>query len=97
MGNIIQNIAGMADLTEQIVAADFLVASKGGIKMYAAALAETTNPAVREVLRKHLMVAIDNHERITNYMISKNYYHPFDIKKQIDMDIEAVNKVLNLQ
>lgn len=97
MGNIIQNIAGMSNMTEQVIASDFLAATKAGIKMYATALTETTNSDIRETLRKHLMVAIDNQERITNFMIKKRYYNPFDMKQQITMDIEAADNILTME
>jgi similar to spore coat protein len=74
-----------------------MLAAKMGVKMYAAAIAESTNNEVREVLRKHLMVAIDMQEKITNYSISKRYYEPFNIKKQLTMDMEAVDKVLEME
>jgi similar to spore coat protein len=97
MSNIIQNIAGMADMTEQIIVSDALVGIKAGIKMYAGAIAESTNTNVRETLRKQLMVAIDAHEKVTKYAIDKGYYKPYDLKEQIQMDTNAVNNVLNLE
>lgn len=96
MANIIQNMAGMGNLTEQIIASDFLTASKAGIKMYAYALTEAATPNVRDILHKHLDVAIQTHEKITNYMISKRYYHPYDPQKQINADLQAIDNVMNI-
>lgn len=97
MSNIIQNMAGMGSMTEQIIATDFLLAAKTGVKMYTYALTEAASPNVREVLRRHLDTAIQTHEKITNYMVSKGYYHPYDLQKQISQDTEAINTFMNLE
>lgn len=85
----------MININEQDIASDFLSGVKSAIKVYASSLTEVTNKDVRETLRNHLMSAIDTHEKITNYMINKNYYYPFDIPKQIDMDLQAIDKLIN--
>jgi spore coat protein CotF len=41
------------------------------------------------------MLAIDAHEKITNYMVNKNYYYPYDIPKQLQMDLQAIDKLTN--
>lgn len=97
MANIIQNMAGMGDMTEQVIATDFLLASKTAIKNYAAALAETATPAVRDILRRQFDVAVGTHERITNYMMSKGYYHAYNPEEQIRVDMKASDTVMNLQ
>ncbi|HEX9062004.1 MAG TPA: spore coat protein [Clostridia bacterium] len=97
MANAIQNMAGMGNMTEQVIATDFLLAAKSGIKGYAAALAETASPEVRDVLRRQLDVAIGTHERITNYMLSKGYYQAYNPQEQIKIDLKAADTALNLQ
>ena len=97
MGNILQNIAGMTDMTEQIIASDFLIAAKAGVRNYAVALSETTTPEVREVLRRHLDIAISMHEKITMFMIKKGYYHVEDPQEQLRIDIKNADTVLNLE
>jgi similar to spore coat protein len=47
MAHLLQNMAGMGDLTEQVIITDFLIASKSANKNYAAAIAETTTPEVK--------------------------------------------------
>jgi similar to spore coat protein len=97
MANMVQNIAGMGNMTEQVVATDFLLASKTAIKNYAAALAETASPQVRDILRKQMDVAIGTHERITNYMMSKGYYHAYNPDEQIRIDMKAADTVMGIQ
>jgi len=88
-----QNMTGM---TDQVIATDCLLSAKTGIKSYAVALAESATPEVREALKRQLNTAIDTHEQISNYMISKGYYHPDSIQEQLTVDLQATNTALNL-
>lgn len=97
MGNLLQNMAGMADMTEQVIATDFLISAKAGVRNYAMAISETATPEVRDVLRRHLDVAIGTHERIANYMAKKGYYYADDPQAQMKVDMKAADTVLNIQ
>jgi similar to spore coat protein len=97
MGNIIQNIAGVSNMTDEIISYDFLLATKSGIKMYTDALTETVNPKIREVLNKHLHDILYSHEKIVNYMVEKGYYYPKDMDKQITKDLEAIEKFASIE
>lgn len=97
MANIIQNLAGMGDLSEQVIATDFLLASKSAIKNYATALSETATPEVKETLRRQLDSAIDTHGKITDYMINKGYYHVYNPQEQQKVDKKASDTVMNMQ
>ncbi len=96
MGKLLKNMAGMGDLTEQIIASDLLNSAKDGIKNYAVALTETASPQVRTVLKRHLNDAVDTHEQISNYMISKGYCQAYNPKEQIKADITAVDQAMSL-
>lgn len=96
MANIIQNMAGMGALTEQVIATDFLLGSKTAVLKYAMAITETATPEVRDTLRRQLDVAIGTHEKITQYMIDKGYYHAYNPAEQLKIDMQASNTVLNL-
>lgn len=95
--NIIQNMAGMSDMTEQVIATDFLMNAKSAVRNYAIAISETTTPEVREVLRRHLDAAIMSHERILKYMTANNYYHVHNPQEQMIVDNKTSNTALNLQ
>lgn len=97
MANMVQNMAGMGNMTEQVIATDFLLSSKAAIKGYAAALAETATPEVRDVLRRQFDVAVGTHERISNYMMNKGYYHAYNPQEQIRVDLRASDTVMGLQ
>jgi similar to spore coat protein len=96
MAGMIQNMAGMGGMTDQVIATDLLVSAKSGIKNYALALTETTTPEVREALKDQLNSAIESHEQITGYMISKGYYHPGNMSEQLSVDMQATETALNL-
>jgi len=95
MTNIIQNMAGFGNMTEKVVGEDALAMVKLEIKMYADALCEVTSSSVREILHKHLNKTIETHQQLTDFMVEKEYYFPANIKKQINLDIEEVDKFIN--
>mgnify|MGYP000465556618 CR=1 FL=1 len=96
MANIIQSLAGVGDLSEQVIATDLLISSKNAIKSYAAALAESTTPNVKNVLKKQLDDAIKAHDRISTYMMNKGYYNAYEPGEQINKDKEAAEAVMSL-
>ncbi|OIJ15239.1 spore coat protein [Anaerobacillus arseniciselenatis] len=96
MNQIVQNLTGMGPLTDQVIATDLLIAAKSGIKNYSVAITEASTPEVRATLQQHLDDAINLHEQITNYMISKGYYHPNNVQEQISVDQLAAQTALNL-
>jgi similar to spore coat protein len=95
MNEFMQNITGMDGMTDQMIAADFLFATKSGIKSYAVAITESANPEIKQMLRNHLDDAIDLHQGVTTYMIDKGYYHPADVEEQLKVDMAASSTVLN--
>ena len=96
MNTILEAITGTDRLTDQIIAADFLNVAKMGIKNYAAALAETSSPEIRNTLKVQLNDAINTHEKITNYMLDKGWYQVHDVNEQIKMDLQNAKKAMNL-
>jgi similar to spore coat protein len=97
MNQMMQNMSGMGAMTDQVIATDFLIAAKTGVKNLALALTETNTPEVRDALKQYLNDAIDTHEQITKYMVSKGYYHPNNLAEQLNVDLDAAQTALNLQ
>ncbi|PFN76458.1 spore coat protein [Bacillus sp. AFS076308] len=97
MNQMMQNMTGMGGMTDQVIASDFLITAKTGIKNLALAITETSTKEVRDILTQYLNDAIKTHEQISNYMISKGYYKPDNLSKQLEMDITATQTALNLQ
>jgi len=96
MNQLIQNMMGMGGLTDQVIATDFLISAKSGVRNYTAAITEAATPELRDALREQLRTAIETHEKITNYMIAKGYYHPHDLSEQLQGDLTVSNTALNL-
>jgi similar to spore coat protein len=96
MNQTIQNMVGMGGMTDQVIATDFLMAAKSGVKNIALALTETSTPEVRETLKQYLIDAVNTHEQISNYMISKGYYHPNNLSEQLNVDLTAAQTAMNL-
>jgi similar to spore coat protein len=95
--NIIQCMAGMGDMTEQVIATDFLLNAKTAVRNYSIAISEATTPEVREVLRRHLDAAITTHERILKYMMYNKYYHVHNPQEQMIVDRKTSDVTLKLQ
>jgi similar to spore coat protein len=96
MNNIMRNLMGMGGMTDQMIATDFLISAKAGIRNTAFAITETATTELKAALREQLRDAIETHENITNYMISKGYYHPYDLKEQLSLDIRSSKTALEL-
>ncbi|MBD8068700.1 spore coat protein [Bacillus sp. PS06] len=96
MNQFIQNLVGMGGMTEQVIATDFLIAAKESVRNYTIAITEAATPTVRSVLKEQLQDAIQTHENITNYMISKGYYHPHEIREQLQVDLTAAMTATDL-
>ncbi|MEH7418826.1 spore coat protein [Neobacillus drentensis] len=96
MNGFIQNLMGMGGMTEQVIATDFLIAAKAGVRNYTVALTEAATPELRTVLREQLRDAIQTHETITNFMMAKGYYHPHELSEQLQVDLTAAGTAANL-
>lgn len=96
MNSIIENLAGLNTLTDQVIAMDLLMASKTGIKMYALAATEAATPEMRAVFVKHLHECIDTHEKVTGYMMQRGFYHPYNLQEQLKLDRSNAQTALNL-
>ncbi|KKI90124.1 spore gernimation protein GerQ [Bacillus sp. SA1-12] len=97
MTNILQNLAGMGGMTEQVIASDFLISSKSAVRNIAFAITETSTPELRAALRDQLRAAVETHERISSYISSKGYYHPYDLVDQINVRLQDAQAALDLQ
>ncbi|RYL93844.1 spore coat protein [Sporolactobacillus sp. THM7-4] len=73
---------------------DLLGLAKVSVRNYALAITETSTPAVRKVLLRHLLGAIELHAKIFNYMNEKEYYPSYDLKRLLQNDISLANKAL---
>lgn len=96
MNGILESLTGMDNLSDQVIATDFLISVKSGIRNYGIAITETTSKEVRTVLRKQLQEAITTHEIITNYMIKRGFYYAYNPTEQISLDMQTAATAINL-
>ncbi|MGX6445225.1 spore coat protein [Neobacillus sp. K501] len=96
MNDLLKNIMGMGGMTDKVIATDFLISTKAGIRNLAFALTETATPEVRAALREELKNAVKTHDEITNFMMANGIYHPNDLKEQLQADLLITDTALNL-
>ncbi|KZL92526.1 spore coat protein [Clostridium magnum] len=85
----LRNAEGMPRLVDATMALSFLLSAKSAVRNCALALGEAVTPEVRTVLKNQLNNAINMHEEISNMMINKGWFHPNNLDKQFQMDIES--------
>ncbi|MGY0655501.1 spore coat protein [Bacillus subtilis] len=89
------NSLNVPELADTTFAMDFLIRAKEGVRNTAVALTETASPDVRALLRKQLMQGIAMHEEITELMISKKWFHPYELSEQYKLDqLSAKNTIM---
>ncbi|MCM3789144.1 spore coat protein [Domibacillus indicus] len=87
MNDLFKSIAGMGGMTDQVIATDFLISAKSGVRNAAFALTEAVTPELRSALREQLMATVSTHESISKYMMEKGYYHPYNLEEQAKIDL----------
>lgn len=97
MTNIIQDVAGAAHMTEKDIVTELLLTGKNVLMKYVSAIGETTSPLVRDILKRHLNETIDTHGQMTDYAISKGYYHPFNPSQQFKDDLKDAFLALDME
>ncbi|AWK52860.1 spore coat protein [Clostridium beijerinckii] len=85
----IRNAEGMPKLVDATMSLGFLLNAKSAVRNCAIALTEVATPEVRTFMQKQLDDAINMHEEISNLMINKGWFHPINLDKQFQMDIES--------
>lgn len=94
--DVVQNLTGTDALTDQVIATDFLIAAKTGVKTCAMAITESATPEVRTFLQGQLQQAVALHGDITALMMKRGWYHPYNAREQINLDIQRAETALNL-
>lgn len=77
-------------------AMDFLIRAKEGVRNTAIALTETITPEARAVLRKQLHQGISLHQEIAELMLSKKWFHPYELHEQYQLDHLAALETIQI-
>ena len=85
----IRNSEGMPKLVDTTMSMGFLLNAKNSVRSYALALTNAVTPEVRTVFKNELNSAIRMHELISKMMIEKGWFHPGNLEKQFQMDLES--------
>ncbi|RJS59042.1 spore coat protein [Bacillus sp. PK3_68] len=90
------NAEGMLEKTDAAIALDFLLAIKNSIRNYAFAVTETASPEVRDTLYRQLEQALDLHEEASELMMNKGWLYPYDVGKQVELDLKSAAMALDI-
>lgn len=96
MNPIIEYLTGLNVLTDQVIATDLLLSAKNGVRNYALAITEAATPEIRKTLEQQLEQNIELYERISSYMIERNWYQPMQLNEQLQMDLNNIETALKL-
>ncbi|GIP47808.1 spore coat protein [Paenibacillus sp. DXFW5] len=89
------NALNMPEIADMTFAVDFLMRAKEGVRNIAIALTETASPEARILLRNLLRQGIAMHQEITELMMRKKWFHPYDLTEQYQLDqLSAKNTIL---
>jgi similar to spore coat protein len=95
MNTLLEHLTGLHTMTDQVIAMDFLIAAKSGVRNYAMAVTEAVTPEIKATLTKQLEEAIDMHKRISMYMMERGWYQPWNVKEQFQFDLQNIQTALN--
>ncbi|WP_172195087.1 spore coat protein [Saccharibacillus qingshengii] len=89
-------VKAVTPMDDMAIATDMLLSAKTAVRSYAVALTEAASPKVRKVLKSQLDTAIKTHQKIADYMIENEMYHPYDIDEQVEHDMKKSEIARNL-
>ncbi|MEK3732952.1 MULTISPECIES: spore coat protein [Paenibacillus] len=89
------NALNMPEMADMTLAVDFLMRAKEGVRNTAIALTETVSPEARSLLRRQLSQGIALHQEITDLMMRKKWFHPYELTEQYQLDqLAAKNTIM---
>lgn len=92
------NALNMPEVADMTFAMDFLIRAKEGVRNTSIALTEAASPEVRGLLRNQLRQGLALHQEISELMIRKKWFHPYELKEQYQLDqLSAKNTVMIAQ
>jgi spore coat protein CotF len=88
------NALNMPEMADMTFAMDFLIRVKEGVRNTAIALTETASEGARAILRKQLHQGIALHQEVSDLMMRKKWFHPYELNEQYKLDqLGAINAV----
>jgi len=90
------NALNMPETADTTFAMDFLMRAKEGVRNTAIALTETVSPDARVLLRNQLRQGIAMHQEITELMVRKKWFHPYELNEQYQLDQLSANTTVKI-
>lgn len=88
------NALNMPEMADMTFAMDFLIRVKEGVRNTAIAITETASESARTILRSQLHQGIALHQEISDLMMRKKWFHPYELNEQYKLDqLGAINAV----
>ncbi|CAI6058549.1 spore coat protein [Cohnella sp. JJ-181] len=88
------NALNMPEMADTTFAMDFLIRAKEGVRNMAIALTETASPEARTLLRDQLKQGIALHQEISELMMRKKWFHPYELSEQYQLDQLSANNTV---
>lgn len=86
----------MPELADTTFAMDFLIRAKESVRNISVALTESSSPNVRAAFKKQLKQGIAMHQEITELMIKKKWFHPYELTEQFKLDQLSANNTIKI-
>ena len=90
---------GMPGLVDSTIALNLLIGAKSGIRNCAMAITEIANTEARIKIRELITSQINLHAEISELMITKGWFHPYEVSEQFkidEMSAQSALKIANL-
>ncbi|BCG57763.1 spore coat protein [Paenibacillus sp. URB8-2] len=88
------NALNMPEMADTTFAMDFLIRAKEGVRNTAIALTETASLDARALLRNQLRQGIAMHQEISDLMMRKKWFHPYELNEQYQLDQLSANNTV---
>ncbi|MFD2657545.1 spore coat protein [Gracilibacillus thailandensis] len=83
-------------ISDSFYAGDLLAFAKTAVRNYGIAITEVATPALRNVLKKQMNLAVTCHERIFSYMYQNGHYPSYDLAALLQHDMTLAKKALSI-
>lgn len=90
------NSLHMPEMADMTFAMDFLIRAKEGVRNIAIALTETVSADARALLKQQLHQGIELHQEISELMIRKKWFHPYELQEQYQLDQLSANQTVEI-
>ncbi|WP_047982261.1 spore coat protein [Ornithinibacillus contaminans] len=90
------NSVGMPEKIDSAIAMELLMSVKVAVRNYGIALTEAVSPEVRTTIRNQMEAAIDFHGEVTDLMIKKKWFYPYDLSEQQTIDLDAAQTAVDI-